>query len=307
MVTAGIPSRPRSAGHGSSCTSARRLGRCCSSVAALILSGEVEMYWSLSDRASSSGARGRPPGTCRNPRARSLLLAGATTSPTGRGARAPGKGPHACPRRRDIDTTGVRSSVAVSPCTALEGTRVLPQLSGPGGAPRPVPSAAAPSRRGSRDYQRPRRGEQRGHNDVITRLWTRELAAPERRVLVEHILPQTPHGREATLRVFADREDCFLAAFEHALSEAILFAREAYEGEPDWREGTRSALAQLLMFIEHAYLARLLTVESLVAGEKVLRRRAQVLDELARVIDRGRLVHDLESYPPPLAGSGVVL
>jgi len=35
------------------------------------------------------GARGRPPGHAESRRVRSLLLAGATTYPSGRGARAP--------------------------------------------------------------------------------------------------------------------------------------------------------------------------------------------------------------------------
>jgi AcrR family transcriptional regulator len=132
-----------------------------------------------------------------------------------------------------------------------------------------------------------------------------ELGYP--RMTVAQVIARARVSRKAFYDIFGDREDCFLAACEHALSVAILFAREAYEGEPDWREGTRSALARLLVFIEEdPSLARLLIVESVAAGAKVQRRRVEVLGQLARAIDQGRPVNNRGSYPSPLAGEGVV-
>jgi AcrR family transcriptional regulator len=123
---------------------------------------------------------------------------------------------------------------------------------------------------------------------------------------VARIVRSARVSRKTFYDLFADREDCFLGAFEHALSEASCRATEAYESERGWREGTRSALTKLLVFIdEEPRLSRLLILESLAGGEKVLRRRAEVLDDLARLIDRGRLINNRGSYPPPLTGTAV--
>ena len=118
------------------------------------------------------------------------------------------------------------------------------------------------------------------------------------RMTVSQVIGRARISRKTFYDVFADREDCFLAAFEQALSRARLRAGEAYEREADWREGIRSALARLLLFIdEEPALARLCVVEALGAGERVLERRSQVLDELAQVIDRGRLATSATREP----------
>src|SRR6202050_1194157 len=63
------------------------------------------------------------------------------------------------------------------------------------------------------------------------------------RMTVAQVISRARVSRKTFYDVFADREDCFLAAFEQALSQASLIAREAYERESVWREGVRSALA----------------------------------------------------------------
>jgi len=127
------------------------------------------------------------------------------------------------------------------------------------------------------------------------------------RMTVAQVIGRARVSRKTFYDVFADREDCFLAAFEQAVSEATLLAREAYEREPGWREGVRSALARLLMFMdEEPGLAKLCVVEALAAGEKVLERRAAVLDELAQVLDRGRFLTSTSREPPALTAEGVV-
>jgi AcrR family transcriptional regulator len=127
------------------------------------------------------------------------------------------------------------------------------------------------------------------------------------RTTVAELISRARISRKTFYEVFADREDCFLAAFEHALSEASRLATEAYESESCWREGTRVALARLLVFMEQEpRLARLLIVDSLASGPKVLARRRQALDDLAKVVDRGRPTNELGSYPPSLMAAGIV-
>jgi AcrR family transcriptional regulator len=127
------------------------------------------------------------------------------------------------------------------------------------------------------------------------------------RMTVAEVIGRARVSRKTFYDVFADRDECFLVAFEQAVSQATLLAREAYERESGWREGVRSALARLLMFMdEEPALAKLCVIEALAAGEKVLERRAAVLDELARVLDRGRFLTSTTREPPALTAEGVV-
>jgi AcrR family transcriptional regulator len=45
---------------------------------------------------------------------------------------------------------------------------------------------------------------------------------------------------------FSDREDCFLAAFDHAVDGLELELRPAYEAEGEWGEQVRAGLVALL-------------------------------------------------------------
>ncbi len=127
------------------------------------------------------------------------------------------------------------------------------------------------------------------------------------RMTVAQVISRAKVSRKTFYDVFADREDCFLAAFDQAVNHAMGLARDAYEGESEWREAIRAALARLLLFMgEEPNLAKLCVVEALAAGERVLERRARALDELARVIDRGRFVTDAVDEPPEVTAEGVV-
>jgi AcrR family transcriptional regulator len=127
------------------------------------------------------------------------------------------------------------------------------------------------------------------------------------RMTVAQIISRARVSRKTFYDVFADREDCFLAAFDQALNQARELVREAYEQEPGWREGIRTALARLLVLMEEEpATARLCIVEALGAGETVLERRAETLDELAAVIDQGRLVAPAAREPAPVTAEGVV-
>jgi len=127
------------------------------------------------------------------------------------------------------------------------------------------------------------------------------------RMTVAQVISRARVSRKTFYDVFADREDCFLAAFELAVSRATILAREAYESESSWRNGIRAALASLLVFMdEEPGLAKLCVVEALGAGEAVLERRAQLLDELAEVIDQGRFATNATREPPGVTAEGVV-
>ena len=92
-----------------------------------------------------------------------------------------------------------------------------------------------------------------------------------------------------------------------AFAGAVRSRTRAYERESGWREGIRSALAKLLVVMdEEPGLARLCLVEALAAGDRVLERRAVVLDELAHLIDQGRLLTSTNREPPEVTAEGIV-
>jgi AcrR family transcriptional regulator len=128
------------------------------------------------------------------------------------------------------------------------------------------------------------------------------------RMTVAQIISRARVSRKTFYDVFADREDCFLAAFEQAVARARLIAREAYDREGGvWREGVRAALGRLLVVMdEEPGLAKMCVVEGLAAGERVLERRAELLGEVAAVVDGGRHLCSGTREPPAVTAEGVV-
>jgi AcrR family transcriptional regulator len=127
------------------------------------------------------------------------------------------------------------------------------------------------------------------------------------RMTVAQVIARARVSRKTFYDLFSDREDCFLAAFERALGRIGQLMGEAYSREAIWRDGIRSALARLLIFIEQEpALARLCIVEALGAGERVLERRAKALEELAAVVDQGRFATDASREPPEVTAEGIV-
>jgi AcrR family transcriptional regulator len=59
------------------------------------------------------------------------------------------------------------------------------------------------------------------------------------RMTVAQVIGRARVSRKTFYDVFADREDCFLAAFDHAIDQARAQAKESYDRESDWRNGIR--------------------------------------------------------------------
>jgi AcrR family transcriptional regulator len=137
-------------------------------------------------------------------------------------------------------------------------------------------------------------------------------------VTVAHVVTRAGVSRRTFYDLFADREECFLAAFEEAIDRVSAQVIEAYEREADWRARIRAGLWALLVFLdEEPATARLCVVESLAAGPRVLERRAVVLRALVRAIDEGRSATGRNGTSrggtgrkavelPPLTAEGVV-
>jgi AcrR family transcriptional regulator len=99
------------------------------------------------------------------------------------------------------------------------------------------------------------------------------------RMTVAQVISRARVSRKTFYDVFDDREDCFLAVFDNAVERASALVGEAYERSGGWRDGVRAGLAVLLgLMDEEPGMARICFVEALASGDRVLERRARVLE-----------------------------
>jgi AcrR family transcriptional regulator len=127
-------------------------------------------------------------------------------------------------------------------------------------------------------------------------------------VKVADVIARAGGSSAAFHEEFDDREACLLAAFELGVSRAGRGMAAAYDAELRWLDAIKAGLAALLRFLaDEPALGRLLVVYSTAGGEQVLRRRAEVLEALAAVVDRGRReIPPSRQQPAAVTGEGVV-
>ncbi len=124
---------------------------------------------------------------------------------------------------------------------------------------------------------------------------------------VAEIIARARISRRTFYELFADREECFLAAFDAALARVAEPVLAAYAESGPWRERIAAALlAALASFDEEPALARLLLVDALAAGPLAVARRAAVIEALVHAVDEGRAANARGRDPGPLAAEGVV-
>jgi AcrR family transcriptional regulator/DNA-binding MarR family transcriptional regulator len=114
---------------------------------------------------------------------------------------------------------------------------------------------------------------------------TAELGAGS--VSVSDVVGRSGVSRRTFYELFRDREDCLLAALEDALSRVSERVTRAYsDTSGGWANMLRRSLCELLAFLDSDPAARrLLIVESLAAGPRVLEERQRVLATLAEAIE----------------------
>lgn len=108
------------------------------------------------------------------------------------------------------------------------------------------------------------------------------------KVTVSEIVLRAGVSRRTFYELFADCEDCLLAALERSVSLASERLEGAY-GRPGgpWPERVRAGLVELLTFFdEEPYIAWLLLVGWLGAGERALERRCELLVQLTAAFTR---------------------
>jgi AcrR family transcriptional regulator len=108
-------------------------------------------------------------------------------------------------------------------------------------------------------------------------------------VTVAHVVARSGVSRRTFYEQFANREDCFLAAFEDTLALTAARVLPAYREQSKWNRKIRAGLTELLSFLdEEPKIGRLLICESLSAGVSAMERRGEVIATLIDAVDRGR-------------------
>jgi AcrR family transcriptional regulator/DNA-binding MarR family transcriptional regulator len=126
---------------------------------------------------------------------------------------------------------------------------------------------------------------------------------------VAEVISRARVSRKTFYDVFADREDCFLAAFEQALERARVRLADAGAdaGQSSWRDSIRVSLASLLAAMdEEPGLTKLCIVEAQAAGPRALAARAAVFAELAGALDAGREAEGATGDPTDVTAEGLV-
>jgi AcrR family transcriptional regulator len=174
-------------------------------------------------------------------------------------------------------------------------------------------TAAAPA------LERLRPGRDSRSRDKVDGIQRARILAAMGEVVSEHgiaaatvatVVARAGVSRRTFYELFADREACFLAAFDHAIALAAAEVLPAYEQQGRWVQRIRAALAALLGFLEEEPdLGALCFVHSLGAGPAALERRARIVELLIAAVDQGREAGGLRrgtGTVAPLAAEGVV-
>lgn len=105
---------------------------------------------------------------------------------------------------------------------------------------------------------------------------------------VSAVLARANVSRKTFYEQFADREHCFLAAYELVVARALAGVRAAYAIDAAWPQRLRAALAWALdALAAHEPEARIALVEVLAAGPRAMELRDRALLELTPLFAPG--------------------
>ncbi len=161
----------------------------------------------------------------------------------------------------------------------------------------------------------PAGGEGVAHPRVVEIQRSRLMAAAARaveelgytRATVAHITRRAKVSRRTFYELFANREECLIAALEGVVDSIRGELSTAELEALAWRERMRGGVVTILAFFDRdPILARFLIVQALRGSQAVLERREEILGELARAIDEGRGEGPRGEECPPLTAEGLV-
>lgn len=126
------------------------------------------------------------------------------------------------------------------------------------------------------------------------------------RTSVRTVLNRTGVYRQAFYDNFADKEDCYLQAYDSGVEHVEALVRVAAAGEHTWQSKLRAGLGALLDFLEtEPDVGRALVVEVHAAGPEALAKRGVCMQRLTAFLDQARDQAERGESPPPIAGEGI--
>jgi AcrR family transcriptional regulator/DNA-binding MarR family transcriptional regulator len=126
-------------------------------------------------------------------------------------------------------------------------------------------------------------------------------------VTVADVAMRSGVSRRTFYELFADRDECLVAALEDSLALVSERVLPVYRSEQLWRKRMRTSLTVLLRFFdEEPRIGRLLVCESLMGNKGVSELRNSVVSLLVAAVDAGRKEAKTPEDLPGLAADGVV-
>ncbi len=124
---------------------------------------------------------------------------------------------------------------------------------------------------------------------------------------VRSVLDSTGLYRQAFYDLFADKEACYLEAFDLGVERLDAQVQAAAAPEKTWQGKLRAGLGALLQALDgEPDLGRALIVEVHAAGPEALEKRSQVMKRITDFIDSARADPGEGESPPPIAPEGIV-
>jgi AcrR family transcriptional regulator len=124
---------------------------------------------------------------------------------------------------------------------------------------------------------------------------------------VRMVLDHTGLYRQAFYDNFADKDGCYLAAFDAGVARVEALAIAAAASQESWRGRLRAGLGAVLDFFDaEPDVGRALLVEVHAAGPEALARRADAMKKVGDFIDLARLESEGDESPPRIAPEGIV-
>jgi AcrR family transcriptional regulator len=116
---------------------------------------------------------------------------------------------------------------------------------------------------------------------------------------VAHITKAASVSRRTFYEHFADKEACFLAAYDMVADHIRASMRAAAESFGDWPQQVRAALATMLRFLaSEPELARLCMIEPVAAGGEIAARHRASMQGFVAILKAGRPQHGGERPLP---------